>query len=155
MPILTTEEIAFAEAVGALTYCNPFLPERIEAEKVAAGSAFIPHGDVWSVKAGEPGPLVSQRRGRLALSPDGHSKGVFTRKGKVSVYDVSGYPEERRVAPDAQEPDLTALRAAFFADVSRGRAGKLVDPTDETLEALRALGYLTDDDGDDESDDGG
>jgi len=53
MPVLTTEETAFAEAVGALTYCNPFLPERIEAEKVAAGAAFIPHGDVWSVKAGD------------------------------------------------------------------------------------------------------
>ena len=53
MPILTAEEIAFAEAVGALTYCNPFLPERIEAEKAAAGSDFVPHGNVWSVKAGD------------------------------------------------------------------------------------------------------
>jgi DNA-binding NtrC family response regulator len=53
MPILTAEEIAFAEAVGTLTYCNPFLPERIAAEKAAAGADFVPHGDVWSVKAGD------------------------------------------------------------------------------------------------------
>ena len=53
MAILNAEEVAFAEAVGRLTYCNPFLPERIAAEQVAAGEAFIPHGKVWSIKAGD------------------------------------------------------------------------------------------------------
>jgi DNA-binding NtrC family response regulator len=53
MAILSPEESAFAEAVGALTYCNPFLPERIEAERAAAGADFRPHGNVWSVKAGD------------------------------------------------------------------------------------------------------
>ena len=53
MAFMSPEDRAFAEAVTRLGYCNPFLPERIEAEKAAAGSAFVPHGDVWSVKAGD------------------------------------------------------------------------------------------------------
>ena len=40
-----------AEAVGALVYANPFLPERIDRERAALGDAFTPGEVVWSAGA--------------------------------------------------------------------------------------------------------
>ena len=40
MPLFTPAERQFATAVGRLTHCNPFLPERIEWERVALGDDF-------------------------------------------------------------------------------------------------------------------
>jgi transcriptional regulator with AAA-type ATPase domain len=38
----------FAQAVADLSYCNPFLPERIELERAALGEAFKETSAVWS-----------------------------------------------------------------------------------------------------------
>ncbi len=45
----------FAEAVAALAGCNPFLPDRVELERLALGSDFKPHGDTWH-PGWEPAP---------------------------------------------------------------------------------------------------
>jgi DNA-binding NtrC family response regulator len=41
MPIFEPSERAFAEAMSALAYCNPFLPERLEWERKALGPRFV------------------------------------------------------------------------------------------------------------------
>jgi hypothetical protein len=38
---------AFVEAVGALSYCNPFVPERVELERRALGDEHVALGPVW------------------------------------------------------------------------------------------------------------
>ena len=43
----------FLQATAELTYCNPFLPERVELERRALGADFEPHGEVW-----HPGEVV-------------------------------------------------------------------------------------------------
>ena len=48
MPFLSQAERHFAKAVADLSYCNPFLPERIELERLALGDAFEPTPAVWS-----------------------------------------------------------------------------------------------------------
>ena len=40
MPLFTSPERQFAQAVADLSYCNPFLPERMELEHAALGNAF-------------------------------------------------------------------------------------------------------------------
>ena len=40
MALLKPEERAFARAISCISYCNPFLPERIEHEKKALGDEF-------------------------------------------------------------------------------------------------------------------
>ena len=59
-------ERALLEATGELTYCNPFLPERVELERRALGPEFESHGEVWH--AGElsgPTPNVVRIQERL------------------------------------------------------------------------------------------
>src|SRR5262245_45764475 len=48
MGLMTASERAFARAVSRLNYLNPFLPERLEAEKEALGDAYSDPGPVWS-----------------------------------------------------------------------------------------------------------
>ena len=53
MAFLSAEERALAEAISKLALCNPFLPERIECERVVLGPAFAERSSVWSL-SGEP-----------------------------------------------------------------------------------------------------
>src|SRR5438552_1354487 len=51
MGFMSGEERALAAALSRLGYANPFLPERIEAERAALGPAFVHADRVWSVRA--------------------------------------------------------------------------------------------------------
>ena len=56
----------FAEAVAALAGCNPFLPDRVELERLALGSDFQPHGDTWHPGwEPTPSPNVANIQARL------------------------------------------------------------------------------------------
>ena len=41
MAILSSRELKVAEAIGAIGYCNPFLPERLALERTALGAEFF------------------------------------------------------------------------------------------------------------------
>ncbi len=45
---MTSEQESLAVAISRLVYCNPFLPERIEAEREALGHDFTEHGADWN-----------------------------------------------------------------------------------------------------------
>src|ERR1700756_529057 len=67
---LTEADRKLAEAIARLTYCNPFLPARIECERAALGSDFIARGTSWHA-TGEPEPTpnlhaLAQRSQTLA-----------------------------------------------------------------------------------------
>ena len=47
MALMTDRERALAEAISRLAGANPFLPERIEAEREALGPDFVEAGTVW------------------------------------------------------------------------------------------------------------
>jgi transcriptional regulator of acetoin/glycerol metabolism len=49
--LMTSDETSFAEALSRLSYCNPFLQERLQFEREALGSEFIEGGDVWNLRA--------------------------------------------------------------------------------------------------------
>lgn len=121
------------------------VPERMTSAAVAdllTRSLGIVHP--WPVGVADAGPLVSQRQGKLALSPDGRVKGVWQRKGRLSLVDLAGYPEEGPGLKE-REAELIAARGRFEAEVAPGKTGgKPVLPDAETLEALRELGYLDD-----------
>jgi hypothetical protein len=57
--LFTEAESTLARAVGELGAGNPFLPERLEAERAALGDAFDPAGTLWhSPDEPEPAPNV-------------------------------------------------------------------------------------------------
>jgi len=56
---MRTRDREILEATAELTYCNPFLAERVELERRALGRDFEPHGEVWHPdEPGEPNPNV-------------------------------------------------------------------------------------------------
>ena len=48
--LLSAAEREFAQALSRLAYCNPFLPERIAAERAALGGDFSDRDRVWNVR---------------------------------------------------------------------------------------------------------
>ena len=54
MALLTSREQAFLEAVGRLSYCNPFLPELLGFERLALGEAFVEEEALWSLQVADP-----------------------------------------------------------------------------------------------------
>jgi membrane-anchored protein YejM (alkaline phosphatase superfamily) len=97
----------------------------------------------WSVRVADSDLLVSQRGGLVAVSPDGKVKGIWRRRGSLKAFEIATYPEsERRLA--AKPGTLEKARERFLADVPEGKIEGTVPVRvdDETLEALRALGYV-------------
>ena len=70
MRLMTPEEQRLAEAISRLAFCNPFLPERIAAERQALGPGFIAGGTLWHASgAPAPAPNIGAIRERAeALS---------------------------------------------------------------------------------------
>ena len=62
---MNAEDRRLAKAVAELTYCNPFLPERVEFEKRALGDDFTPHGQVWHFASEDENPNVVRIDERL------------------------------------------------------------------------------------------
>ena len=50
MGLFTSAEAGFADAVSRLIYANPFLPERIEAEREALAADFVREGAEWNLQ---------------------------------------------------------------------------------------------------------
>ena len=48
MPLLSSDDRAFLDALSRLAYCNPFTPQRIELERVALGTGFDEAASTWS-----------------------------------------------------------------------------------------------------------
>jgi transcriptional regulator with AAA-type ATPase domain len=90
--LFTEGDATVARAVGELAAGNPFLPERLEAERTALGDAFDPAGTLWHSPA-EPAPapnvlriaarattLADAARARLA-------GGIRPRAGEIELYE--------------------------------------------------------------------
>lgn len=117
------------------------LPDRVGGANVAAlvtGLLDVDHD--WPTPLETRHPLVAQREGRLALSPDGRRKGIW--EPALAVFDLVADPKERTPLPD--DGTLAAARARWEAAVPEGRLAEATPrtPSDDTVRALQALGYL-------------
>ena len=52
MALFATSDYCAAEAIAGIGYCNPFLPERVELERRALGSRYVPVGPVIQARPG-------------------------------------------------------------------------------------------------------
>ncbi len=102
----------------------------------------------WPVTGLDPLPLVSQRTGKLALSPDGRLKGVWDPESVggdgFTVFELDADPWETNPRPllrlQLRDARL-AWEAGTPAHTLKGTAGTM---TGETREMLEQLGYLDD-----------
>ena len=72
---LTDDERAFAQAIRGLVYCNPFLAERIERERVALGHAFVAGDRVWNALGDHA----------LLITPGGQRPMAWNGEGEAST----------------------------------------------------------------------
>jgi len=91
MRVMDDREQAFARAVSRLLYGNPFLPERVEAERAALGADFDPAGTLWHTRA-EPEAmpnLVRIGERTAALAEQGRARlagGARARADELTLY---------------------------------------------------------------------
>ncbi|MEM6531967.1 MAG: sigma 54-interacting transcriptional regulator [Myxococcota bacterium] len=81
-----------AEAVAALSYCNPFLSERIALEQQVLGDALIARQAVWTPGADlveDPAIALLQRRGETLLrqAREAVLRGAVPTEHEAEVYD--------------------------------------------------------------------
>lgn len=110
----------------------------------------------WSSQVDQPLPLVSQREGKLALSPDGRFKGVWhdIDLAEPQVFDLAADPLEATPLPQRSAALLTARRTWEAANAP-GTAELTPESTvalhPDTLAELAALGYVEADPGEEEA----
>ena len=133
MALFDAAQLAFAKAVSELTYCNPFLPERIDGERKALGDDFIEVDPVWhrTAEGLKDNPNIGQLvehvqavvdavRARLVESPRG-SREELTLYEDLVLFLRSGArkPEARCAGHRARR----APRAAHRASLARSGSG--------------------------------
>jgi hypothetical protein len=83
-------------------------------------------------------PLVSQREGMLALSPDGKQKGIWSRS--PAQFNLERDPHETDALP--LSPELEEARAQWLRRTPEGQVGPThIAIDEENAQRLRALGY--------------
>jgi arylsulfatase A-like enzyme len=89
------------------------------------------------------GDAVDPRQRHVLAVVDGQQKYLVRTDGAVERYDLARDPGERQPLP-APEPRFSALldEIGLSADPARYLGAPATEPTPETLEALRNLGYL-------------
>ncbi|MFT4977497.1 MAG: hypothetical protein ACI8S6_003402 [Myxococcota bacterium] len=94
----------------------------------------------WPVQWKNPGPLVSQREGTLAMSEDGRHKWLWDEAG-AHAFDLAEDPGEQ--SPTVAGREAAELRATWGARIPE-RILVLLPGEEEaqTIEALEALGYI-------------
>ena len=92
--IFTVSERAFAQTVARINACNPFLPERIAAEREALGGAFIVAGAEWNQlpPAAQSHPNHVALTKRVAVMIEA-VRANWPRDGKVAKADAALYVE--------------------------------------------------------------
>ena len=134
MSVFHPDERRLVKAVSRLSLANPFLPERIEAEREALGAEFQERPFVWSILADEPDEppnvdrigrlaesLAEQVRSRLLRSPRPVSEEDRTLYEDVVLYALyHRFRNPLRKLTEKAETAREALPAPFFPDFLAG-----------------------------------
>ena len=93
----------------------------------------------WPVQRTDALPLVAQREGKLAISPDGRWKGIWDEE--AHAFDLQADPAEE--SPREVSQALSKAKSAFEDRFPAGSAsGEAIDLHPDTIESLRVLGYI-------------
>ncbi len=153
MALMSDPERAFADAISRLAFANPFLPERIEAERAALGPEFVTTSRVWHAQVREDDspnvePLNAHAERLAETLADRLVKGRSASDAEAALYDeLVLYVLYNRVfsalhAIARGEASATArvgVYARFATDLERYRTALRSVPSDETPEHVFAL----------------
>jgi transcriptional regulator with AAA-type ATPase domain len=149
--LLKHPERTFARALSSLAYCNPFLPERIEAERSALGSEFVPAETLWHAGGVGPAANLTKLHGRAeALAEQVRERllrGLRADAGDLELYqDVVLYVLFCRYEDDflrlLEHPAGATARLAVYRRFSRDLERFLGAAADGSAEWLRERAHL-------------
>lgn len=124
---------------------HPGIPGETEALPTAMTGAALPNlittslGVAHDWPTQDPLPMVAQREAWVAMSADGRTKGIWEPGEAGQRFDLETDPGEETPLAIG---DLEDARARWEARVPIGEVGELVELPKETMEDLKALGYL-------------
>ncbi len=128
----------FLQAVAELPYCNPFLPERVEAERRALGREFTDRGPVWTrpLEEGDhPNVRRIGERLELLLPPwlERQQRGGAGEEERRLYADVVRYWLYYRYQEDLRDlilapPGERARRVPFYPRFAADAERTLFDP---------------------------
>src|SRR4249920_3436218 len=90
---MTSSQRPLLEVISRLGYANPFLPERVAAERAVLGDEFIEGEPVWSYRAEHPEPranvwrIVAKLEGVVEPLAARLSAGVPAREEDLALYE--------------------------------------------------------------------
>ncbi len=90
MSLFESYKLDFVETVAGLVYCNPFLPERIEAERRALGAEFREVDPIWSLRVvpGENEKYNIERIMELATAELDKARDILVSGGEPMLSDA-------------------------------------------------------------------
>jgi len=150
MAFLTGADRTLAEAISRLAYCNPFLPERIERERQALGSTFVPGGTLWhATGAPQPPPnvfalrelagaLTERLAGRLAEQPRPSAEDLQLYEDAVTYVLFARYDDDFHGLMD----ERAATAPVGFYRTFRQDVERLLQPPRAKLVADRDVPHL-------------
>ncbi len=123
--LFTPQDRSFAEAVRRMNASNPFLPERIAAERAALGAQFVERGADWNTRppTARPGPNHDALIARCAAVVD-RARAAWPKDGRVGREDAAAY--EAMVGYWLYQ-NYAARFDAFILAALEGRGGERVD----------------------------
>ncbi len=105
MSLFSSSEAGFADAISRLIYANPFLPERIEAERDALATDFVGEGAEWNLQPAENESGATAAPPNLAL--------IRRRVDALVGRAVAAWPAPGNRPPPAADGDRFAGLALF------------------------------------------
>ncbi len=133
MALLSDRERTFLRAVAGLSYCNPFLPERLKHESDALGPEFVESQPYWSLRAEEPEEpranvwrivdrlrvLLDELRPRIAKAKrlSAADLGLYEDAALYFLYHRFSKAFYRAVLEDGAAPE--PVKHAFYGDFLR------------------------------------
>ena len=121
MPLFRRDEQIVARAVSGLAQGNPFLPERIEHERQALGSAFVVANPVWHLNVDRPeNPNVAALSARAAelletarRRLDAGGRGARLVEDEADLYEDLVFYALFAVGPDGSSVRVEGLGDTF------------------------------------------
>ena len=150
--LFSESERGFVGAVARLAYGNPFLPERLEAERAALGPDFDPAGTLWH-SPGEPAPapnvvtiaarsgaLMETARARLAdgVRPQGEERAGYADLVLYGLYER----HQAALYALVRDPESAGGRVVAYAAFRRDLAHYLEGPGVVEIPGAREAGHL-------------
>ncbi len=118
MTLLNSDELHLAQAISQLTFCNPFLPQRMEFERAVLGSDYVASDTSWNFPTTGQDERPNEKRTR-----DKVASFVSTLRGRMAGKLTPGVQEWRLYQDAVVHYLYYSLEGDFYRALAPGKTG--------------------------------